>query len=542
MKLILNLCLSFFCFSQIMANAVINENPLSASFIGEKDSFHVGENTSLVFQLDLAPKHQAYAEKFKISSPTHPNIALGDPEIDPIIEFMDVFSKKIKKGIEGKATLTTRFEFPVDMKTGTQKFIFKIQYQACTKDYCLLPIKVPVEVNLNILPEAELKAPFDANGTTGTIVSNAIPLPETKLTLEQRIHKMGLLAVFLFVFMAGLLTSFTPCIYPMIPITMAILGNKAHERNKTKNFLLSSVYVLGIATTYAVLGLVAAKTGALFGGFLGHPAAVAVICIIFITMGLSMFGLFELQPPAFIQKKLNPDSKSKGYKNAYLAGMAAGILASPCVGPVLVGILTYVAKTQNMTLGFFLLFTFALGFGLLFLVLGTFSHLASKLPKSGAWMNIVKYIFGTVMFFMAFYYAYPLIKRYIPSNTTQQVQSKNHSDWQNYSEKLYEKAKADGKNIIIDFWADWCAACIELEEKTFTNPKVIQLLKDKDVVLFKFDATLQDGDFQNLKEKYGIIGLPNLIFYDSNGKIRRDLTLTGFESEEDFIQRINMLK
>ncbi len=530
----LTLTLFLLLFSPVLwANTIINENPLEANFESSK-TFGAGDNTTLTFQLNLADKHLAYLEKFKVISKSHPELSFSKPILDPIIEFVDVFTKKKKKGIEGRAKLNTRLEFPVDMKTGKQEFIFLIQYQACTKDYCLLPIKLPVKVNINILSP---QTPTFKN----SVGNKEIKGPRKELTFQERIEKKGLLAVFFFVFIAGLLTSFTPCIYPMIPITLAVLGNKAHERNRTKNFLLSIVYVLGIAITYAFLGLFAAQTGALFGGFLGHPIAVFIISSIFIAMGLSMFGLFELQAPDFITKKLNPNSKSKNYKNAFLAGMAAGILASPCVGPVLVSILTYVAKTQNATLGFFLLFTFAMGFGQLFLALGTFSHLASKLPRSGPWMNFVKNIFGVVMFAMAAYYAYPVVKRYIPTETKVSTEKKQ-SQWKTYTDKVYTTAKANKQNIIIDFWADWCAACIELEEKTFSKPNVKNLLKDKGVVTLKYDATLQTEEFKKIKEKYGIIGLPNLIFYDKNGEVRKDLTLTGFEEEKEFIERINKLK
>jgi thiol:disulfide interchange protein DsbD len=540
MKLILSLSFLFF-FSIQGFGQIINENPLAVEFSGSQTTFKAGENTTLDFDLDLADKHTAYLDKFKISSQSHKNLEFSTPILSPVLEFMDTFTKKKKKGIRGKASLKVRMEFPIDTPTGLQEFIFKIKYQACTKDYCLLPINVPVKMELDILSAGTVNQLKPGKGSN---IANTMPSAFEMSDFEQQLANMGLLAILFSVFLAGLLTSFTPCIYPMIPITLAILGHNAHERSRSKNFLLSFTYVLGIAITYALLGLFAAKTGALFGGFLGHPVVVFFISAIFVAMGLSMFGLFEIKVPDFITRKLNLNSKTKNYKSAFIAGMAAGILAGPCVGPVLVSILTYVAKTQDTSLGFILLFVFALGFGQIFLVLGTFSHLAGKLPRSGAWMNAVKYFFGVVMFAMAAYYAYPVVKRYLPQSSNIQAE-KNHKPnhgWQTYSEDIYNKAKSENKNIIIDFWADWCAACLELEEKTFSKPKVMALLKEKNVVTLKFDATLQDGDFEKLKDRYGIIGLPNIVFYDSSGTLRKDLTLTGFENEEKFIQRLKKLK
>jgi thiol:disulfide interchange protein DsbD len=196
--------------------------------------------------------------------------------------------------------------------------------------------------------------------------------------------KIGGLQVFLFVFVSGFLTSLTPCVYPMIPITISIIGARSAQSQRSRAFLLSLSYVLGIAFTYSLLGLFAAFSGALFGSALSNPWVVGFVGLVFVAMALSMFGLFELQVPAVIRDKFGNRSTGSGFGGAFLAGLFSGIVASPCIGPVLVSILTYVAQTKNALFGFSLLFTFALGMGLLFLAIGTFSGLTSKIPKSGA--------------------------------------------------------------------------------------------------------------------------------------------------------------
>jgi thiol:disulfide interchange protein DsbD len=184
---------------------------------------------------------------------------------------------------------------------------------------------------------------------------------------KKEIIKRKFLA-FLFVFAIGLLTSLTPCIYPMIPITIAVLGKEAHARSRWQNILVSICYVLGIGVTFSALGVFAASTGALFGSFMSSAWVLGFVCLVFFAMSLSMFGLFEIQAPQFLRDGILSHLHLHGYLGAFVSGLLAGVVASPCVGPVLVGVLTFVAQTQSLWLGFWLLFTYALGMGVLFLV------------------------------------------------------------------------------------------------------------------------------------------------------------------------------
>ena len=154
----------------------------------------------------------------------------------------------------------------------------------------------------------------------------------------------------------------------MIPITLSILGTQVIGQSRSKSFILSLCYVLGIGVTYALLGVMAASTGSFFGAMLANPIVISVIAIVFVLMGLSMYGVFEIQTPLWIQNQLNEKKVKKGFKGVFFAGLISGVVASPCVGPVLIGILTYVSQTQNTILGFLLLFTFAMGLGVLFFV------------------------------------------------------------------------------------------------------------------------------------------------------------------------------
>lgn len=219
---------------------------------------------------------------------------------------------------------------------------------------------------------------------------------------EKTLGEKGLLSALLLVFVAGFLSSLTPCVYPLIPITIGIFGARGAS-SRLQGLSLSLVYVLGIALTYSVLGVFAALFGTVFGGAMQHPVVIIGLVVLFVVLGLSSAGLFDLRLPGGLQTKLNSVGGA-GYLGAFLMGLVAGIIAAPCVGPIVAGILLYVAKQQDVLLGGGMLFVFAWGLGMIFLFLGTFSSLINRLPRAGGWMEGVKVVFGAVFFGMALYY------------------------------------------------------------------------------------------------------------------------------------------
>ena len=203
------------------------------------------------------------------------------------------------------------------------------------------------------------------------------------------------LLAFIAVFLGGVLTSFTPCVYPMIPITIAYIGGRSGD-SKLKGLSLSLFYVLGMAVTYAALGAFAALTGRFFGSATTNPILYLVIANIFIFLGLSMLDAFTLPIPSFLTSR-QPGKKSGGRIGAFMVGLLAGTVAAPCTAPVLGVVLTYVASEQNVTYGVGLLFVFSIGLGTLLIIVGTFAGLMSSLPKTGNWSIIIKKFFGWLM-------------------------------------------------------------------------------------------------------------------------------------------------
>ncbi|MEK6554532.1 MAG: cytochrome c biogenesis protein CcdA, partial [Bdellovibrionota bacterium] len=492
----------------------INLDPLTVESI-ETPEYKIGESSEFKIYFDLASGHHAYIDQFKVEIESPNYIYISEVEVSPVVDFIDPVTKKKKKGTEGHGSLKTYIQIskeeldknPALKNRASLPVNLFLTYQACTKTYCLFPKKIPLQTTLKL------------SGTVATTVPSG-----ALLSFEDALSR-GLLATFLIVFFAGILTSFTPCIFPMIPITLAVLGAQqlkgtAAKSSRSRSFILSLFYVLGIAITYSIVGVIAAKTGALFGSFLGHPMVVTAIALIFVAMAFSMFGFYEVKIPDSLATKIsNKFSSASGEKNfigAFLSGIVAGVVASPCVGPVLVSILTYVAQTQNTVLGFFLLFTFALGLGQIFIVMGTFSHLLNKLPRSGNWLNGVKYVFGTVMLLMAVYYVLPILPKDKILNQLGISKEETGTEsylkpkWLPYSEENLAKAKEAGMPVIIDVKADWCLACKELEMNTFSHKEVHDL--GKRFIWLEFDATQNSPALDALKEKYTILGLPFVAF------------------------------
>jgi len=382
-------------------------------------------------------------------------------------------------------------------------------------------------------------------------------------------------------FAGGVLTSLTPCVYPLIPITVSIFGaRKASGRGEA--MALSGLYVLGIAAMYSALGVGAALTGAAFGSVMSNPWVIGFVAVVLAVMAASMFGAFELQLPSAWQAKLNTVGGA-GYLGAFAMGLVSGIIAAPCTGPVLAAALTFVAAKGSVLFGLGIMFTYALGMGLLFFLIGAFSV---SLPKSGPWMDTVKSFFGVALLAAAGVFlkdAFPAVKALFSAAREAALvaaavaaagvllgalQGSFHGGWGSRlakglgvallvggivyatgaaaardrarvaasftwlhsEEEALARAKAEGKPVIIDFWADWCTACKELDKIAWSHPSVRE--EAGRFVAVKLDGSEETPAFQAAYEKYGIVGMPTVIFIGTDGKEHPERVMTAIGPEE----------
>ncbi len=419
----------------------------------------------------------------------------------------------------------------------------------------------------------------------------------------------------LVIFAGGLLTAMTPCVYPLIPITVSVFGARRAE-SRLKAIVLTSAYVLGMGLVFSVLGVVAAKTGALFGSVLADPRFVTALAVFLLVLASSMFGAFELALPQGLTQRLNSVGGS-GVFGAFLMGSVSGFLAAPCTGPVLTGLLAFVAKTQSALLGGGLLFIYALGVGVPFFLIGVFTV---RLPRSGVWMEWVKSVLGIALVALAISYlkdAFVPLRTFIANVAAQvgqlpgtwiaaalsalgilagavhlsfkegarpfvfksagvtavvlalllrgaamgapeagqlwvqmgwmQPPQKPTFSWDlhfmpsetsNISQfdQAIARAKAEGKPVMIDFFAEWCAACKELDHKTYVVDSVIA--ESQRFTNVKIDCTNEDETIEALYQRYGVQGLPTVLFIDSDGTVLKDPKVTGFLSAEKFVREM----
>lgn len=577
----------------------INTNPLTVKSVRFQPSNAApGSTVEAFIDVQLADHYHAYVDKFKLVVASHDDMKVGDLKITPIVKFIDKSSKdKVEKsGIEKTGQIRALIEIPQGFAVGSLNPELKLTYQACSNEHCLFPKTIALTSNLTISNDA---GPSIAGKNPKDINVPSTALAEAPASEFDKALGKGIFFALFVVFGMGFLTSLTPCIYPMIPITLAVLGARTKGQSKLKSFSVSFTYVLGLALTYSLLGVVAAMTGSLFGSALSNVYVVTAIALVFVVMGLSMYGLFELQVPAFLRNSVGTAQTGSGYGGAFITGMIAGVVASPCVGPVLVSVLTYIAQTKNMALGFMFLFSFAMGMGVLFMVLGTSSNLISKVPKAGSWMDATKFVFGTAMIGMALYYIAPLYPNWLYNSLfgfaiiliasaygafepneklegagrvrkgamlaafvvglvftlsgvlektgmaipgggmmagTAPAKDKKLA-WQPYTASALDAALKSNKPVLVDFYADWCGACKELEHETFTDER-IRAISEK-FTLLKIDATEDFPGLDELKSKYNVRGLPTMVFYDTTGRIRPELTVTGFEDADKFLSRMN---
>ena len=599
-----------------------------------QDTKHLSVNYSLNKNTYSSDETITVSLKVSINSPYHINSnKTNDPDLittsvsvksgdfksvgisypkDKLYKFE--FSESEVRVFDGNVTIRCKVKPKKELTDGKYTIPLQLYYQACDDKMCFPPktvdIDVPVNIKNEVVEEDEtektdtskvettkvdtLKTDTSKVDTTKTIDSSQTSVDKSDSLLTENlrtdapttdeaevsnfIQEKGLLVGLIFIFLGGLALNLTPCIYPLIPITISFFGAQG-SGSKAQSIFMGIFYALGMSITYSTLGLVAALTGSLLGTALQNPLVILFIALILIVLGTSMFGAFEIRVP---QKLAQAGGKSRsGFVGSLLMGLMVGLIAAPCIGPFVLSLLVYVGHVGNPFYGFLLFFVLSMGLGFPYIFLAASSSALSKLPKSGEWMEGVKVIFGLILFGMAINIMSPVIPseiydclfplyiilsgayliliskkgsvspvftkiKYIiaivavifgtwnlkPAESTEEVQ------WKvlNSVEEMETSINNEKLPVMIDFYADWCIQCKELDKYTYTDKGIIDLSKSLNNI--KIDLTKENEAITN---KYNIKGLPVVIFMNSKGEEIKELRVTGFLNPEEFSNKINSL-
>ena len=477
---------------------------------------------------------------------------------------------------EGATTIFAAIKISDKIATGIDTLKGKLTVQACNDRMCIAPSSIDLDIPLQIvkanepvtLQNRDIFKKYHPKELSGNAARN-----ELALMFEEK----GSLLAFLAIFLIGLALNLTPCVYPMLSVTVSLFGTQS-ETNFMRVFAKAIIYVLGIATMYSVLGVTAAFGGGLFGSWLQSSWVLGGIAALLFALALSSFGLYQIQMPYWLTSKLG-GTTGTGFIAVYLSGLVVGVFAAPCVGPPVIALLTFVATKGNPVFGFWAFFTFSLGLGLPYLILGTFSGLLKKIPHSGSWLVWVERIFGVILtgaaiFYLSLAVAPKLVVYVIPLTLVagglylgfidesgkerpvlkyiqwifgitaiiagivfaNGLREKGIS-WEPYSDMDLSEAKENGLPVLLDFYADWCIPCLELDRNTWTDAEVIKATSD--IKLLKVDLTFFDSpESEALRKKFNISGVPTVILIRPDGTEAIDTRIVGFVPPKEFLAKL----
>ncbi len=490
-----------------------------------------------------------------------------DPHLDDEIEIYEGF-------------LDGDMQVPIaaSAEPGEYNITVTVGYQACTEEICYIPSRVQRDITFEI-KEGEIEA---APGVETEIEQPDEPEPGTTVWegenggLEERLgEEAGIGLILLISYLAGLALTLTPCVYPMIPVTIAVIGASKAE-TKTVAFMRSLIYVLGIGLTYAAVGTLAAASGAAFGVQLQHPLVYVTLAVLFTLFALSMFGLFEINIPASWQSKIQAGLRGKaGLLGLLLTGMLSGVVVTSCGAPIVFAALSFIVATGDLLQGFVIFSAIAWGMGTPLVLAGTFSGALQHLPESGGWQQLVKNIMGAALVGASLYFIYLsallspehfsllisavlivaavyigafdrispevggwlrarksagillimgavyLVLPHIGLQPGREAESPA-IDWQTSIEASYERAEQENKPIIFYFSTDQCPACRRLERRTFPDSRVVG--ESGNFIPVKYHASPLHGEgseqVMDVLDEFGIKGFPTILLADPQGNTR----------------------
>lgn len=546
---------------------------------------------------DIKPDYYLYRHRIAFHAE---GVQLGPPVMPMGKETNDEFFGRVET-YHGVLTI----HIPVLEGSGT--FILKADSQGCWEGgICYPPMTQEARVTLAAMPATGDMPRLDEPQNRGLSLASPVAEPvapsgDESGRIARLLENAGFWVAVATFFGFGLLLSFTPCVFPMIPILSGIIVNHGHAVTHTRAFILSLAYVLGMALTYAAVGVAAGYSGTLLSAALQNAWVLGTFALIFVALSFAMFGFYELQMPAALQSKLSDSANRRGGSLAAIALMGAlsALIVGPCVAAPLAGALLYIAQTQDAVLGGAALFAMGLGMGAPLLAVGVFSR--SLLPRSGPWTDAVKKFFGVVLLAVALWLVSPVLPAWlvmagwaalliVPAIYLRALDPlpPNASGWLKFWKGIgvamllygaalfagmlggsrdplqpldflrggtqsaiagqanavppFERVKtvaeldarvaASTQPVMLDFYADWCVSCKEMERFTFADPQVAA--KMKEFTLLKADVTANNADDKALLKRFGLFGPPGIVFFKDGQEIA-GLRVVGFMPAGKFL-------
>jgi thioredoxin:protein disulfide reductase len=562
---------SFFLFCLAVFPAIASVAQVEV--IQSQDRYNVGHHYPLLFRIKISKGWYLHGtgEAKKGFIPTSlsfsqaPGVKITHILL-PVPEFIKFdYTPQPIETFSGQILVNATLQISGDAPLGEQAIQGNLSYEACSVSTCLPPLKESFTVPVEVVTK----------GTAIHSLNQDLFLHEE----ERRVPLSSSLWLSLIgFFLGGLALNLTPCIYPLIPITVSYFGGRsAVIRGNT--YVQAGLYMLGLAITNSLLGLWAVLSGQMLGAILQRPLVIILIACLFLLLGLSFFGLWEFRLPAWLTRRASKNYG--GYFGSLFMGLTLGIVAAPCLGPFILGLLTYVARLGSPFTGFLCFFVLSLGLGLPLAVLAFFSEAVDRLPLSGDWMMWIRKLMGWVLVAMASYMILPLIpfhwgksalialvllaasfhlcwldhtgagfRRFLFFKRALGLflfagavvyfglvtYSRERVSWIPYQEASMERAFQEKKPVILDFYAEWCVPCRIMDSKVFTGPGVVEL--SSQVVMMRVDLTRRRKDQEAVLKKWDIRGVPTILFFNRKGKEIRDLRVESYLDTEEFLARL----
>lgn len=471
----------------------------------------------------------------------------AESKFDPNFEkTMEVYHQSIQGGLT----------LPADARG---EAVLTLGYQGCADaGICYPPQKRAFKVSLDAQGLVTAVQPFAGDlagaraggsglfaGVLGSGGGAAEPGASSDGGIRQALASGSIWVIVPAFLLAGVLLSLTPCVLPMVPILSSIIVGQKDRVSRGRGFALALAYSQGMALVYTALGVAAGLLGQGLAAYLQHPWVVLAFATLMVLLALSMFGLYELRLPVAVQSWLGEGTRhlpGGRFVSVFAMGVVSALIVSPCVSAPLAGALLYISQTRDVVLGGTALYAMAWGMSLPLLLVGLSA--GSLLPRTGPWMTAVKAVFGVLMLGMALWVARPAWPYVQTQWLGQPAAVSSHQSVLPFErvrsvaelDAALARAQADGKTVMLDFYADWCTSCIEMERETFSDPLVQDRLRG--VVLLQADVTLNSAEDRALLQRFQLFGPPGLIFFDPQGRELGEARVIGFQAPQAFLRSL----